>query len=86
VALIVLALAISRRRLKYIMPQSLAKTNNANYNAVDVIGGRVRVRMPFFGYLLLQQALAGGRVSGGAPGGQRMQGVGAQGQHARRVI
>ncbi|KAI8465096.1 MAG: hypothetical protein J3K34DRAFT_438146 [Monoraphidium minutum] len=40
--------------------QGLKQENNANYNAVDYLNGRVRVRMPFYGYLLLQQALDGG--------------------------
>lgn len=40
--------------------QSLKQPHNANYNAVDQLGGRVRVRLPFYGLLLLQQALSGG--------------------------
>lgn len=40
--------------------QSLKQENNANYNAIDYIGGRVRVRMPYYGYLMVQQAMDGG--------------------------
>jgi hypothetical protein len=44
-------------------PQNLEKAiaRNANYNAIDWLpDNRVRVRMPYYGMLLVQQALAGG--------------------------
>jgi hypothetical protein len=40
----------------------LSQSGNANYNAIDYqsAGSRVRVKLPFYGYMLLQQALSGG--------------------------
>lgn len=41
--------------------QSVMRTHQGNYNAVDVtLDGRVRVRMSFYGFMMLQQALDGG--------------------------
>jgi hypothetical protein len=42
--------------------QVLAQSGNANYNAIDfhATSSRVRAKLPFWGYMLLQQALSGG--------------------------
>ncbi|KAI8465098.1 MAG: hypothetical protein J3K34DRAFT_438150 [Monoraphidium minutum] len=42
--------------------QVLSRHGNANYNAIsyDAVAGTIHARLPYYGYLMLQQSLAGG--------------------------